>query len=232
MLNNLQQIESSDLEGPIFIGTVTDNLDPLKLERIKVSIPGLLEEADPSLHPWAGKDGNGFMSSTSTYGFFGLVPRIGDKVWVRFQRGDLLFPLYWASPILNGQRPAEADVNYPNRYGWVDPAGNSVVIDVTAGSTTMEFKHKTGTVIRINNDGSITSSAPTWSHQGTFNLTGDANVTGNFNLTGDAGVTGKIDATDTIKSTTDVLAVTVSLKNHLHGGVTSGGSQTSPPIPT
>ncbi len=50
-------------------------------------------------------------------------------------------------------------------------------------------------------------------------------------ITGNVEVTGKIDATDVIKSDTDVKAITVSLKTHIHGGVMSGAGTTSTPIP-
>lgn len=48
-------------------------------------------------------------------------------------------------------------------------------------------------------------------------------------INGDVKVNGKIEATGEIQSAADVKAVSVSLKNHRHGGVTGGESNTLPP---
>lgn len=223
MLNNLQQMEAPDLESPIFIGTVVSNADPLQIERVQVTIPGVLDQTDTTLLPWCGKERGGNMASTSSYGSFGLVPRVGDKVWVRFQQGNPLYPLYWCAPILNGQRPAQANTNYPNRYGWVDPAGNSFVVDVTPGQTTISLQHFTGTSLTINNDGSISSNAAHWTHTGTFTLAGNASISGNVS------VIGALSATQMLSSNTGVQSGSLTVNSHHHGGVQNGSGNTQGP---
>lgn len=216
MLKSLSHIDRNDIRGRLFIGTVVVNNDPNQLERIKVTIPKLFETSDPGQLPWVGRRDGGPIATAAGHGSFGLVPRIGDKVWVEFQDGNPLFGLYWHAPILNGLRVPEANVNYPNRYGWKDPAGNLFMVDTTSGQNTITIQHAAGTTIRINNDGSIdlvaagviNSSAPEWNHTGPINVEGLVTV-----------------SVDVIAGSNDV-----SLVNHVHGGVDSGPNNTSPPL--
>lgn len=56
--------------------------------------------------------------------------------------------------------------------------------------------------------------------------TSGVEITGDVSITGDLSVTGAITATGTIKSDTDVVAGSISLLTHVHGGVSSGTSTT------
>lgn len=233
MLNSLQQIDSPFVDSHMFIGTVVANNDPDKLERIKVAIPNMFEGADHDLYPWVGRKDGGPVANGDGRGSFGLVPRVGDKVWVAFEDGNPLYPYYWKSPILNGLPVDLATTNYPNRYGWKDPAGNYFVVDVSEDSTTIELKHYSGTFFRVNHDGSIdlyavndiNSFAPNWNHKGsTVNIEANVNIDGYTKITKDLKVQG------TIRSDVDVLARSVSLYGHRHDGVEPGDGDTGLPI--
>lgn len=214
MLNNLQQLDTIDFRGHIFIGVVRFNNDPLRLERIKVSIPGVFDSSNEAELPWVAPLAEGPIPNGSGFGSFGLVPPVGSKVFVQFQHGNPLYPVYYGSPIVQGDRVAEANVNYPNRYGWRDPRGNVFYVDTTEGGNVIRLQHASGTTITINNDGSvslvavgpISSQAPIWNHVGDINVDG------------------------TINSTEDVIASGVSLTTHVHSGVDRGGSNTDPPV--
>lgn len=54
-------------------------------------------------------------------------------------------------------------------------------------------------------------------------------IVGNINLIGNLEVTGSINATGVIESDTDVIGGGISLKNHTHSGVTTGGGSTGGP---
>lgn len=56
-------------------------------------------------------------------------------------------------------------------------------------------------------------------------------ITGDVEINGSLDSTGGIEAQGEIKSQTDVKALTVSLKTHVHGGVTPGGGTTAIPVP-
>ncbi|MDR2686516.1 MAG: hypothetical protein LBB75_02090 [Oscillospiraceae bacterium] len=62
----------------------------------------------------------------------------------------------------------------------------------------------------------IKSQADKWEHKGDIEIKGDIDIEGDVKIKGDVSVTGKIDATDEIHSDTDVTAVNISLKNHVH----------------
>lgn len=194
MLNNLQQIERHDYEGNWFVGTVVANNDPEKLERVKVTIPGLFEDAEDLL-PWVAPVRFGSVpNKPGAHGSFGGVPTVGSVVWVILQDGNPQYPLYSGSPIMKGGPVAEALVNYPNRRGFKDPAGNLYYSDNTPGSNIVTFRHASGTTITVNNDGSvniaavatITSSAPQWNHTGNFHLIGDMVHTGDMEHSGNS----------------------------------------------
>lgn len=60
-------------------------------------------------------------------------------------------------------------------------------------------------------------------------IAGDLVVGGNLTVLGNIICKGTIDADKTITSKVDVIADGISLKNHTHGGIQSGSSETSPP---
>lgn len=66
-------------------------------------------------------------------------------------------------------------------------------------------------------------------------ITSNTNVTINApsgtTLNGNLQVNGNITATGTIHSDSDITSDTISLQNHLHSGVQSGGSNSGPPVP-
>ena len=68
-------------------GKVENNLDPMQLGRVQVSVPAVLGEGRLSwampCAPFAG----------SGVGFF-AVPPIGANVWVEFEGGDTDYPIY------------------------------------------------------------------------------------------------------------------------------------------
>jgi hypothetical protein len=54
---------------------------------------------------------------------------------------------------------------------------------------------------------------------------------GNVQITGNLNVIGTIHSTGNITSDSDIIAGTISLQHHVHGGVENGGGQTSQPVP-
>lgn len=54
-------------------------------------------------------------------------------------------------------------------------------------------------------------------------------VVGDVSVTGDITATGNVTATGTVTGTVDVIGGGISLKNHVHGGVTGGSSTTGVP---
>ena len=231
MLDSIQNIDPHDYEGVVFLAKVVDNNDPLKKERIKVTIPNLFEGAAANL-PWCAPKYGRLIASNGQAASFG-VPSVGSEVFVEFQQGSPLFPLYVGMPVSSDSRPAEALVNYPNRYGMKDPAGNVWYIDTTSGQREVKFTHASGNfTFTVANNGACTFDVGS-------GMTINGNVTHNGNLThlGDTSETGThtqlgpINATGKIHSDTDVEAVTVKLKTHRHNAVRAGSDDSGPPNP-
>ncbi|TMQ08634.1 MAG: hypothetical protein E6J90_39960 [Deltaproteobacteria bacterium] len=74
----------------LHIGHVVDRADPLKLGRVRVRIPGLIQDASAWAFP-LGTLGGG----SDRQGFF-AVPEDGAEVGVLFQEGDVERPYYLA----------------------------------------------------------------------------------------------------------------------------------------
>lgn len=64
-------------------GTVTNNVDPLKLGRIQVIVPDVVESVPTN---WA-------MPCFAGPGMF-AVPSIGAAVWIEFEKGDAGYPVW------------------------------------------------------------------------------------------------------------------------------------------
>lgn len=145
--------DSPSLEGH-FMAEVVFNDDPERKQRVKVTIPNLLEGPEETL-PWVGplvSSGFGITGSAYSIG----VPALGSVLAVTFQGGDLNHGVY--SPSLHTAKTAlssEHSTNYPFRRGWKDPVGNTFYVDTTPGATDAEFKHNSGTFAKFLDNGDL-----------------------------------------------------------------------------
>jgi hypothetical protein len=80
-------------------GTVTNNVDPMMMGRVQVSVPAVLGEGSLSwalpCAPFAG----------SGVGFF-AVPPVGANIWVEFEGGNTDFPIWCGGFWAIGEAPA------------------------------------------------------------------------------------------------------------------------------
>ena len=122
--------------------------------------------------------------------------------------------------------------------GGIDLQGGGSMKLVGTGLTLLG-----GAQVSITGTGCVTIDTPhTEITGGTLNVDCDENqidgnvtIVGNVNITGNLTVQGAIECTSTIHavgnimSDADVIASGISLVNHIHGGIQSGGSKTSAP---
>lgn len=129
-----------------FGGRVTSVSDPQGLGRVQVEIPGLLEEGEL---PWIGVMRNSPFGIGAGFGFYG-VPQVGSMAIVEFQDGDLNFGVCIGFFVVLADR--NPDFSDPNKWGFADPSGNKLIVDMQAKTWT--FTHSSGTEMKINADGS------------------------------------------------------------------------------
>lgn len=78
---------------------------------------------------------------------------------------------------------------------------------------------------------SIARTIPTTTTiQGNVDMNGDFAITGSLSVTGDISAGGDITSGGTVTGDTDVIGGGVSLKTHVHSGVTPGGGDSGPPL--
>lgn len=137
--------------GP-YKGRVVNNRDPKKLGRIKVYCPRAKLSRNNSIWvlPMSSFSGDG-------YGSF-FPPEEGDVVWIFFENGDPTTPLcYMGGWYSRGEldekfRPGD---DGPKRRGFQTPGGHSVVMDDTEGSRSVKIRHRSGSIIEMDEDGKI-----------------------------------------------------------------------------
>lgn len=159
----------------------------------------------------------GWLPLTSPYvgNGWGLAmgPSIGDAVTVHFTEGGFEAGQVGMRHYSDEDRPPTC------------PAGE------------VHLVHKSGSLIRMLSNGDveiITSAgmhitAPTTTVTGNLTVTGQTNVQGGLTCSGGGAHTA--DFQGVIKATQDVIANTVSLHDHRHGGVQTGGGNTGAPTP-
>jgi uncharacterized protein involved in type VI secretion and phage assembly len=85
-------MREEDTHISIYDGIVHDNADPLRIGRVRVIVPGMIEPYSAWALP-CGNSGGG----SSERGFW-CVPAIGSNVSVLFKEGDPDHPRYFAGP--------------------------------------------------------------------------------------------------------------------------------------
>ena len=215
-----------------YAGTVASNADSEGIARIQANVPGLYDGSRGPI-PWIGaiKDspygfGTGAKGPYGVYGF----PQVGSVVKVELQNGDEHQPLYTPLYTVPNAHPW---FNVASRWGYVDPSGNSLQVDMSANTWTWTHESGdsisydgSGNVVRIvkgndtstitgNEDQTISGSqTSTISGSLTFQVTGTANINCSaFNLTSSGTATytaslhqfnGPINASATISAQGDI----------------------------
>jgi len=108
---------------------------------VQVNVPGLFDTSSGPV-PWVGalKDSPfGFGTGPKgQYGWYGS-PQVGSKVKVELQGGDPHRPLYTT---LYTAPDANSVFAQPYTWGFQDPSGNSLVVNMQTGTWT--FTHSSG----------------------------------------------------------------------------------------
>lgn len=94
--------DGNDLKG-IYHAVVTDNVDPLRLGRVRFRIPGLIEPQSA----WAFPAG-GLMGGIKGRGTFS-APKVEADIVAVFVGGDADVPVYFSGHYGEGERPAYLD---------------------------------------------------------------------------------------------------------------------------
>lgn len=143
-------------------GIVIDNKDPNKEGRIIATVPMITgnEPLPDWCYPKASVGG-------AKFGIF-HPPDIGSGVWIEFENGDILNPIYsggwWATLEEGGlELPADLQKDPPTAYGWYTSTGHHLFFETEAGKEQVRLGWKNGdgklAYISMTDDGSIQAQA-------------------------------------------------------------------------
>lgn len=145
---NLEQTQD-DYSGVYFLGKVISNEDPLNLDRIKATVPGLYDDSTGEL-PWIGPIKSSPFGQGANWGVHGS-PAVGSDVVIRLQNGDTHHPVYQ-------HIKAKADPEFVSgeSWGYKDPFGNKFRC---LSSGLVELVARSGVSITITPDGQLNITA-------------------------------------------------------------------------
>ena len=152
------------------------------------------------------------------------APSIGEQVVILSQSGDLNNGVILCGGIYTETNPAPSD----KEPEWLLLFRDGARISYNAETSKLEVTGFQDVEIQGTGNASVTiggSASVTIGGSATIDVTGNTNITTpTLALDGDMTCTGQITAQG------DVIGEGVSLSTHVHGGVQSGKSQTTPPI--
>lgn len=145
-----------------FSGIVRDNDDPEKRGRLVIECPEIVH--GQTLSGWVEPIFH-YVDSERQAGAF-WVPNIDAVVTVEIESEEdsevtSLDPKWRCDVYPAESVPDVFQENYPNRRGWVTPAGHILYFDDTDDQMTFLLRHPSGAEIAINNDGQIAIKPPT-----------------------------------------------------------------------
>jgi hypothetical protein len=138
-----------DADTNYLVGVVVDNEDPLGINRIKVTVPNMFS-GDPQDLPWIGPLPHSPFGIGSGYGVYGS-PAIGSEVAIKLQNNDAHYGILEGS--LLTVKNANPKFKSPKRWGFKDPDGNELFVDME--NHAWEFTTHTGTFIKHDAEGNL-----------------------------------------------------------------------------
>lgn len=231
-------LKDKDRKPFSYEGVVVDNVDPLKLGRVRVRVPQIHGKITDTEYiptedlPWINQRPNSFLGNSSNSGSFS-VPEIDSKVVVEYPTSDPYFGYYKGGITSTETRTTVFDEDYPHSYGTVDSSGT--VFRVNKMKETWDFIHPSGNYIKISQDTTIdifqnSGNRIRMNPDGTVDIiTTTLNIqAATTNMSGDLNVAGAIHAGGNI-TTPDCLSSGKSGATHQH--LEQGdGAPTSPPL--
>lgn len=118
-------IRKNDKFDKEYTAEVMSNADTLKRGRLQVKIPTLMGD----IPFWVNST-----LVTGTVNFL-MIPDAGDKVNVKFRNKDI----YSGEWELKGNPNNQANID-PNKYGFKDANGNTIIVDKSTNAITIESK--------------------------------------------------------------------------------------------
>lgn len=203
-----------------YLATVTANNDTVGIGRVQAKIPGLFDPEQgevPFIGPIKCSPFGFGRGPKGPYGVYG-TPQVGSTLKVELQNGDENKALYTTQITAQSAHPW---FNNPNRWGFVDPGGNSLQIDMQSGAWT--WTHQSGDTIAYDGSGNVVrvvkgNETDNVSGSITFNVSGNATINCNsFNLNASGDATykasahhfvGPIDGSATISAAGDITDLT------------------------
>jgi len=128
-----------------YAGVVTSNEDPKNIGRIRALIPEVFGTEEPCgwalpCAPWGGGHNRGFFA----------LPEAGDTVWMEFEAGDPMRPI-WAGTFWGAPSSTGGQDDLGKQTGTEAPEGP----DEPAGPQQHIFRTKSGHVISLDDAGGI-----------------------------------------------------------------------------
>ena len=150
-----EYVRRSKILGIPHRGVVEKNDDPKQTGRVKVAIQGLWDGIELDKRPWVYPQYPAQLGATEGHISAFMVPRIGSQVVVTFPYDDVYFPFYVGHWDTEKTKAFQSyDENYPDVYGFTDPTGNKVKVNMA--TNVIVLTHSSGTKITVGADGGIT----------------------------------------------------------------------------
>ena len=170
MLNHsIQHEKPATTFSGMFRGIVEDNLDPNKAGRVKIRVFGVYDDIPLDDIPWA-EYADPLMGGQAGFGGI-IVPDIDTKVWVFFEQGNHMYPVYFAGAPSHIDMPNEKDIGtypaepehwnqrepaqYPYNRVYRTKSGHVIEIDDSPAQERIRISHRTGTQVIMFENGDL-----------------------------------------------------------------------------
>lgn len=205
-----QGLESLGRFYSVYRGLVVNNADPDHMNRLKVSIPEVMN----GIILWAYAKGQ---HGSTASGFKNLSPKVGDIVYVTFEYGDPSKPLWEYHGWAKNQIPDILDD--PDTIGIVTPNGNRIWLNDKDGSLKM-YLYGSATIY-VEGPISINSKSQVY-------LNASKAI---VNQGHNDGVVNINELTEKLNNLVSELEeVKAQINSHTHSGITSGPSVSGPMV--
>lgn len=134
-------------------GRVISDNDPYGAGRVKVRVQGVYDGLPDGVIPWA-TFADPLMGGQAGLGGF-IVPDVGSDVWVFFEGGNHMLPVYFAGAPARPHGPSERQEGARNKV-FRTKAGHLIEIDDSEGNSRIHIRHNSGTDFEIDDVGNIT----------------------------------------------------------------------------